>query len=124
MKINLKATGIELTPAISDYAHKKVSILSKYLPQDESTYVAHVEIGRTTEHHKEGKVYKAEIHLTGGGLDTYAATTAEDIYAAIDLVENEAARALLSQKGKRIRILRKGERIVKNMMKGYWWPRK
>ena len=43
MKINIKATGIELTPAISHYATKKVSSLEKYVRQKDA--VAQIEIG-------------------------------------------------------------------------------
>jgi putative sigma-54 modulation protein len=116
MNINIKATGIELTPAIEDYAQKKVSALDKYLKNPES-HIARVEIGRTTRHHKEGAIFRAEIHISGG-IDIYAAREAEDLYAAIDMMEAEAARELQSTKGKRFKLLRRGQKAFKDAVRG------
>lgn len=118
MNINLKATGIELTPAITEYTEKKVRSLEKFLPQPTDGYIARVEIGKTTQHHKEGPIFRAEVHITGG-IDIYAATEAEDLYAAIDLMEADATNELQSVKGKRFHLLRKGQRALKDMMRGF-----
>lgn len=117
MNINIKATGIELTPAIQDYAEKKVRMLEKYLKNGSDSHIARVEVGKTTRHHKEGFVFRAEIHITGG-IDVYAAKEAEDLYAAIDLCEAEAARELQSARGRRFKLLRRGQRAFKNMVRG------
>ena len=62
MNINLKATNFELTPAIREYAEKKVKGLEKFRRMDESVQ-AWVEVGRTTAHHLKGDVYRAEIQI-------------------------------------------------------------
>ncbi|MDB5194445.1 MAG: Ribosomal subunit interface protein [Parcubacteria group bacterium] len=118
MKINLKATGIELTEAITNYAEKKVNALEKYINKPEGSYLARVEVARTTRHHKEGFIFKAEIHITGSGFDVYAASEAEDLYAAIDMAEAETAHELQSEKGRHRRLLRKGQRAFKNAILG------
>lgn len=118
MNINIKATGIDLTPAIQEYAEKKVRSLEKYLHGKEDTHIVRVEIGRTTRHHKEGFIFRAEIHITGG-LDVYVEAEAEDLYEAIDIAEAEAARELKSNKGKRFRLLRRGQRTFKEMVRGF-----
>ncbi|MEX0919342.1 MAG: ribosome-associated translation inhibitor RaiA [Parcubacteria group bacterium] len=124
MKINIKATNIELTPAISDYVHKKIASVDKYLPLQKDTQVApddivaQVEVGKTTQHHKTGEIFKAEVHITGGGLDIYAVSEQEDLYASIDLVKDEVIRITTQLKGKRETLSRKGAQAVKNMMKG------
>ncbi|KKW14940.1 MAG: hypothetical protein UY54_C0010G0013 [Parcubacteria group bacterium GW2011_GWA2_50_10b] len=89
MKINIKATGIELTPAIAGYVQKKISAIEKYLPAGAVDLVAQVEVGKSTQHHKSGEVFKAEVHLVGAGLDLYAVSEQSDLYAAIDLVKDE-----------------------------------
>ncbi|MEK7176015.1 MAG: ribosome-associated translation inhibitor RaiA [Patescibacteria group bacterium] len=118
MKINIKATGIELTPAISSYVNKKISSLAKYLEKNAGAIVAQVEVGKSTRHHKSGEVFKAEVHLLGAGLDLYAVSEQSDLYAAIDLVKDEVAESLAQLKDKHETLSRKGARIVKNMMKG------
>ena len=118
MKINLKATGIELTPAISNYAEKKVSALERLL--DNEDVVAQVEIGKITRHHKSGEVFKAEVHLIGAGLDLYALSEKEDLYAAIDSVKDDIVRELNKTKGKRFALMRRGGQRIKDMMRGLW----
>ncbi len=116
MKINIKATGIELTLAISDYVYKKVSALEKYFINPDA--VAQVEVGRSTQHHKTGEVYKAEVHVVGAGLDVYAVREAGDLYAAIDLVKDEIVQNTLQNKEKKISLTRRGARRVKDALKG------
>lgn len=117
MKINIKATGIELTPAISDYASKKVSMIEKYLDPS-ADVVAQVEVGKSSHHHKSGEFFRAEIHLTGSGLDLYAESEQTDLYAAIDLVKDDVAQSLAQKKSKTRDMARRGAQAVKNMMKG------
>lgn len=116
MKINIKATGIELTPAISDYAHSKISTLEKYVTNPDA--VAQVEVGRTTQHHKNGEVFKAEVHVIGAGLDLYAISQNSDLYAAIDQVKDDIVRSTLQNKSKKETLARRSGQMVKNMMKG------
>lgn len=119
MNITLKATGIDMTPAISEYAEKKIASLEKFLPGPADTYLVRVEIGKTTHHHREGLVYRAEVHITGNGLDQYTAEEAEDLYAAIDKVEAEAARELQSTRGRKEKLLRRGQRRFKDIIRGF-----
>lgn len=116
MRINIKATGIELTEAISQYAEKKVASIEKYL--NAADPVAHVEVGKATEHHKNGDVFRAEIHIIGAGLDLYAVSKQADLYAAIDLVKDEIISKLTHEKGKRETLTRRAAARMKNMMKG------
>jgi putative sigma-54 modulation protein len=117
MRLNIKATNIELTPAISAYVEKKLSALEKYFEGNVDA-VAQVEVGKTTQHHKSGEVFKAEVRLIGGGLDIYAVSEQADLYAAIDLVKDETAHKLTHLKGKKEALHRRGARVVKDMMKG------
>jgi putative sigma-54 modulation protein len=117
MNINIKATGIELTEAIRNYAEKKISSVEKYISNAESV-ATQVEVGKTTKHHKSGEVFRAEVRMNGGGLNIYASKESEDLYAAIDLVEDEVSRKIISTKGRHIRMLRQGQRAVKYMLKG------
>jgi putative sigma-54 modulation protein len=121
MNINIKATGITLTPAISDYVTKRVLTLEKYLDKENPNIVAQVEVGRSTEHHKQGDVFHAEIHIAGGGNEFYAVTDEADLYAAIDIVKDEIAREILKSKGKRFALARRGGRMVKDALREFPW---
>jgi len=119
MKINIKATGIELTQAISDYVYKRISSVEKYLDRKNSQdAVAQVEVGKSTRHHKSGNVFRAEVHITGVGVDLYAVSVMEDLYAAIDVVKDEMVQNVLQLKGKRETLTRKGAKMMKNILKG------
>lgn len=119
MKTNIKATNIDLTPAIADYVEKKIQMLEKHLDPSLTGVLASVEVGKSSKHHKSGSVFRAEIHLAGGGLDLYADSEQEDLYGAIDTVKDEIARILEESKDKKETLSRKGARAVKNMMKGF-----
>ena len=119
MKINIKATGIELTPAISDYVYKKISAIEKYIDKNNTDVVAQVEVGKNTRHHKAGNIFRAEVHIIGEGLDLYAVSDMEDLYAAIDTVKDEIVRNVIQLKDKREMLTRKGAKMMKNMMKGF-----
>lgn len=116
MKINIKATAIELTPAITEYVNKKITTLEKYVTNPDA--VAQVEVGRTTQHHKNGEVFKAEVHVTGAGLDLYAVAEHSDLYAAIDQVKDDIVRNTLQDKSKKETLARRSGQMVKDMMKG------
>ncbi|KKR29798.1 MAG: ribosomal subunit interface protein [Candidatus Zambryskibacteria bacterium RIFCSPHIGHO2_02_FULL_39_16] len=127
MRINIKATGIELTPAISSYVNKKIYPIEKYLPvhtrQEDtdvssSDIVVQVEVEKITQHHKTGNVFRAEVHITGVGLDVYADSQQADLYAAIDVVKDEVLHNLVQLKGKRETLSRKSAQMVKDVMKG------
>ncbi len=117
MRINIKATGIELTPAITNYVEKKIAGIEKYFKAAGEAVVA-VEVGKKSQHHKTGEIFHAEVHVIGGSLDVYALAEQADLYAAIDLVKDEIVQKLTHEKGKRDTMTRRGGRILKNMMRG------
>lgn len=117
MRLNIKATNIALTPAISAYVEKKLSAVEKYLGESVDV-VARVEVGKTTQHHKSGEIFRAEVHLMGGGVDQYAVAEQADLYAAIDALKDEIVGNLTHEKGKRFALARRGARAVKEMMRG------
>lgn len=120
MNINIKATNIELTPAISDYVDKRINSIQKYLQGGEegSDIVAQVEVGKSTNHHKGGEIFRAEVLISGAGLNLYAFAETEDLYASIDKVKDEITYEIKRNKEKRFALARRGGQMVKDMMKG------
>lgn len=86
MNLDIKATNLELTPAIKQYIETKVSGLSRFLGKWEKLGNVNVkfELAKTTNHHNKGEVYYAEINLNLGEKMLRAEYSADDAYKAID----------------------------------------
>ncbi|MDE1974932.1 MAG: ribosome-associated translation inhibitor RaiA [Patescibacteria group bacterium] len=119
MNINIKTSGITLTPAITEYANKRLTKLEKLLGGDPS-YMIDLELGKTSGHHQKGDIFRAEIHIVGKGKDLYAAEEDSDLYAAIDAMKDEIVREVRASKGKRLSLVRRSGARVKAMVKGLW----
>lgn len=119
MRLNIKATGIELTPDILSYAEKRLLKVEKYLEATDPLMA--VELGRITEHHRQGAIYRAEVRISGAGTDFYASKDAFDLYEAIDLVKDEIIHEITKVKGKKRSLMKRGGRAVKDMAKGFPW---
>ncbi len=117
MNISIKSKNIELTPALKDYTEKRISGITKFTGED---VVAIIEIGKTSNHHKQGDIFSAEINITTSlGKQFRAVSEKPDLYEAIDDVRNEIIRAISSAKGKKEALWRRGARKIKNMIKGF-----
>ncbi len=123
MNINIKTTGIALTPAISDYTNKRLDKIIHLLDGDKSAQ-CDIELAKTTAHHQKGNIFRAEIHIVGAGKNFYASSEQPDLFAAIDLVREEILREISAGKAKRISLIRRSGARVKNMVKGLWPWRK
>lgn len=118
MNINIKTTNISLTEAISDYTSKRLDAVTQLL-KDDSTVQCDVELAKTTNHHKNGDIFRAEVHIVGKNRDIYSACEEDDLYKAIDMVRDEVLREIRSAKGKKLSILRRGGAKLKDIIKGF-----
>ena len=118
MNINLKATNFELTPAIREYAEKKVNGLEKFIRRMDESVQSWVEVGRTTTHHLKGGVYRAEIqiHIPHYGKGVRAEATSETLNEAIDGAHDKIKLELEKVKDRKISLIRKGARAIKNLI--------
>lgn len=116
MNIQIKATGIELTPAISAYVEKRLDSIKKYFEEGKMPNMF-VELGKESNHHKSGEIFRAEVRIGGAGQSFYAVSVADDLYAAVDLVKEEIVREITKVKGKRETLMRKGGRMIKDAMR-------
>lgn len=113
----VKATGLELTPAIKGYIEEKISQLERLVDTSTGGVRAEVEVGKTTDHHRHGDVFRAEINLHVNGGAYRAAATTGDLYAALDEMKDEVARQIVSQKDKKQTLLRRSARKIKNFLR-------
>ncbi|MFV8813922.1 ribosome hibernation-promoting factor, HPF/YfiA family, partial [Aerococcus urinaeequi] len=92
---NVRGENIEITPAIREYAEKKISKIERYFTDspDATAYV-------------NAKVYpnkdaKAEVTIPlSGGLTLRAEETSQDLYGSIDLVVDKLERQVRKYKTK------------------------
>ena len=117
MNIKIRAKNFDITPAINEYANRKILSLEKFLAVKDDT-LCEVEIGRTTRHHKSGEIFRAEVNITEpGSKQIFAVAEEVDLYTAIDVVRDEAEREIVSKKNKRNTLFRKGGMAIKNLLK-------
>lgn len=117
MNIRIKATNITLTSGITDYVNKSLGKIDKFV-SDNPTIQCDVELSRTNNHHKNGDVFGAEIHIVGEGIDAYARVEHDELNFAINDARDEIVHKLHSIKGKKLSYMRRSGAIMKAMMKG------
>jgi len=114
MRTNIKATGIELTPALTDYVNGKLAMLDKLLAHCGDVF-ANVEIGKETKHHKTGNWFFAEVNLKCDGKMLRHVTEEADLYAAIDKMKDGLAEEIRTYEKKKKSLFRRGARAVKKL---------
>ena len=117
INLNIKATNMQLTPAIRSYVENKVSALEKLVDPDDTTVHADVEVGQTSRHHQHGDIFRAEINLQISGEMLRVESQQDNLYAAVDEVKDEMQRRLRKVKTKRTRGTRKGGLEFKKMLR-------
>lgn len=120
MRINEKGTNMQITPEIKDYLFKKLEYLEKHLGENSVNALCEVELGKTTNHHRTGDIFRTEINLRIEGNHLRAVAEGEELFATIDQVKDELARQLESNKDRRVSLLRRSGAKIKNLIKGFF----
>ncbi|PIR88870.1 MAG: ribosomal subunit interface protein [Candidatus Harrisonbacteria bacterium CG10_big_fil_rev_8_21_14_0_10_40_38] len=104
MNINIKATNIDLTPALREYVEEKIGSLKKFTSRWdlEGGVSTAVEVGRTTKHHNKGDVYRAEVNIKIPHGFLRAEHEGPDVRLAIDKVRDILQIEIEKQKGKEL----------------------
>lgn len=116
MKINIKTTGITITPSISEYVDKRFQTLEKFFEND-STVRFDLELAKTTNHHKNGDIFKAEVHIVAKNKNIYTVAETDDLYSAIDNVRDETLRDVKNSNAKIRSLIRKGGAKIKSILR-------
>jgi len=117
MRVNIKATNIELTNEIREYIEKRVSSLEKFL--NTSDPIIQFEVSKTTNHHKHGDIFRAEINMIHGGKSFHTESIHEDLFTAIDEVRSDTYNKIVSVKDRMKTLFLRGARSVKKRIKGF-----
>ena len=121
MKHNVKTTEIFLTPAISDYLEKRLERLDKFIsPNNKEETLCYVEIGKTTNHHKKGDHFVAELTIHIGGKSFRAEVEKNDLYSAIDLAVDEMANELRVYKNKKTNFIKRSGAKIKAVIQRFY----
>lgn len=107
MNINLKASNLELTPAIHEYVQTKVDMLEKYLG-DIQVINCDFEVEKSVGGQNKGEIYRAEINLEIPRELLRVDKTEVDLYKAIDKVKDHMEEMIISHKEK-LRDQRRGK---------------
>ncbi len=117
MNIKITTTNFEKTTAIEEYVMKKISSLERFL-NTSGEILCEVELGKTTEHHKSGDIFKAEVNIVcPGNVQFYAVAEEADLYTAIDIVRDEVEQLIVNKKKKRETLFKRGALKFKNLLK-------
>ncbi len=114
--ISFKGAHMDITPAIHTYAEEKLRMLEKFFDASEQVFVE-IELGKTTEHHQRGDVFRAEITLKSPHTNYRAEAEKEDLYAAIDIAKDELDAQIKENKKKQHTNIKKGGRMFKDIMR-------
>lgn len=110
-----KGTGLEITDSVREYTEKKLDfIFRKY---DVVNNTIQIEIGKTTNHHKNGEVYFAEAHFQVKKRDVYARAEKKDVYESLNTLQSEIYSQLSTNKEKVLSLMRKGSRKIKKILR-------
>jgi ribosomal subunit interface protein len=119
MNINIKAKHIELTDEIRQYVLTKLDSVNKLLSHPENA-LAEIEVGKESNHHSKGDVFRAEANISADGKQFYVVMIKDDLYAAIDELKDEISEKIKSSNKKSRSNFRDGAGKVKNFIKGMW----
>lgn len=119
MRVVVKGTHVELTPALNAYIEEKlVASMRKFMDnRDSSLPLLEIEFERTTRHHHKGKIWRAEANMTFGKIMIRGEAYGEDPHEAIDLLEEELKREVKSFKEKTKTKARTTARDIKRKLK-------
>jgi len=99
MKINIKATQLEMTDAIRDYFQEKMDMVEKYLGDIEAIN-CDVEIEKAVGGQHKGEIFRAEVNLQVPRQVLRVEKTEKDLYKAIDKVKDHLELVIKKYKEK------------------------
>ena len=114
MQIHIQTKNMEAVEGLQEYIEKRLAHIEKFLKQKD--VAVHIEVSKTTNHHKNGDVYKAEVIIGSGDSKFFATTETDDVYKAIDTVKDEIVRKLTTSKDRMRTLFKRGALSVKKMM--------
>lgn len=95
MDIKIKATKMELTPAIEAAVNEKFGGLDKYF---DNIIGCEVEVGKTTNHHNKGDIFRTEVNLEVPQKLIRAEAETDDLYKSMTEAKDKIKVELIKYK--------------------------
>ncbi len=119
MEIHFKGTNYDLPPNVSEFARGKIGGLKKHIKRGDEEARVYVELGKETEAHQSGRIWRAEINFDIKGERYRAVALEESIEVAIDRAVNELGSELSRARERKQALARKGGATIKSMLRGF-----
>ncbi|HZJ41976.1 MAG TPA: ribosome-associated translation inhibitor RaiA [Patescibacteria group bacterium] len=100
MRVNIKATNIELTTALRSYIVEKMNMLEKYLGNTVKVLHLDFEVEKTITNQNTGEIFRAEANMEVPGNMLRVEKTEHDLYKAIDKVKDHMEIVIKRHKDK------------------------
>ncbi len=97
MTFNLRATGMDMTEAINQYAEEKLTSLDKYY---ENIIHIEAEVSLDTKHHNKGEIYGCAATVQVPNKVFRVEKEEKDLYKAIDKVRDHLREEITAWKEK------------------------
>ena len=118
MNTKIKATNLDLSDQITAFIHDKLSAVEKILDSDDESILCEIEIGKSSNHHNSGDIYRAEINLKTAGHNYRAVEDKDDLENSILKVRDEIIRIVNKNQDKTETLKRRGGTSIKKRLKG------
>lgn len=118
MNIIIKGTNLELHNDLKEYAEEKIGGLKKFMEDIDlggNRVVARIELAKTTQHHQQGDIYRAEVNLELPRKMLRSVVETDDIYKSIDDVKDELRIMINEYKAEKVDASRRGRRFIKDL---------
>ncbi len=111
--LTILCKDFDLTDAIKQYAEEKMSSLYKFLNKPEEAVSFNLRLGKSTNHHNNGKIYYAEVSIHTPDKNFGGKVDSDDVYAALDELKDDMAESISHYKDKSQTLDRRSARQFK-----------
>lgn len=117
-KININTSDYELTREIKNLIHNKVNSFERFLPVSKYEEVlADIVLAKTTNHHLNGDIYKAELSLKYKKEIKRGEEVSDNMIFSIEKASEEIIRQIKETKKKKVNLFRSGSKKVKEWLR-------
>ena len=106
-----------------DYLDKKIKLLEKFANVNDDKTSLRVEIGKVSEHHQKGDLFRTEFNLEIAGGFYRAVASELNIHTSMDVAIEELLVQLRKHKERRMTMIRRGGAKIKDLVRRFGFGR-